>query len=289
VTTRWLLLTAAVLASFAAAPAAHARPLEDVVADASRSVVVIHAAGGEGSGFAFGRPGELLTNAHVVGSDEVVEIVTADGKRGEGRVTGVDPDADLARIRTSLAVEALDPARSPARPGQAVLAIGSPSGLQGTVTRGIVSAVDRRIGGAELLQTDLAVNPGNSGGPLLTEDGVVLGVITAKARSGEGIAFAVPIDAVSGALSAPPAEPARTDAGGGPAAAWYVAAATALGALTLLAVALRRRVTTARWGVRPPLPAAAAHEEPLVIVRRASRRRSDPTPQSTEDPWISRS
>ena len=154
-----------------------------------------------GTGFAIAG-GRIITNQHVVDGAEVV-AVRLGGRRTRARVLGSDASTDLAILRLSNArrrdLETLPLGRSAAvRPGDTAIAIGSPFGLARTLTAGVISAVGRRItapDGAPIrdaIQTDAAVNPGNSGGPLLDDRGRVIGVI-AQSR-GDGLSFAVPID-----------------------------------------------------------------------------------------------
>ncbi|MFC7732489.1 S1C family serine protease [Actinomadura keratinilytica] len=199
----------------AAAPAGGAAgDLSAVAARVQGSVTSIEVRSGgrlgTGSGFVIDRQGRVLTNAHVVGGGGRVTVVLADGRRVAARVVGSDRARDLA-------VLAIPAEQSPAplpfgrssqvRVGEPVLALGSPLGLQGTVTSGIVSALDREVrlgeGGAAgtALQTDASINPGNSGGPLVNARGEVIGVNTAIAtlmRDGTGgsigIGFAIPAD-----------------------------------------------------------------------------------------------
>lgn len=144
--------------------------------------------------------GTIITNAHVVGGARTVEIRTADGRTFAGTVLGRDSQVDIAVVRIS--------ARNlPAAPlgdsdrlevGQVAIAIGNPLGLERTVTRGVVSAVNRDPQGvpiaAGLIQTDAAINPGNSGGPLLDSSGRVIGINTAILVGTTGLGFAVPIN-----------------------------------------------------------------------------------------------
>ncbi|XVV15914.1 S1C family serine protease [Actinoplanes sp. CA-131856] len=189
----------------AAAPAVTA----DLVAAAARArpgVVSVQVGNGSGSGFAFDDQGHIVTNNHVVAAGGPVGVVTADGRRLPATVVGTDPGNDIAVLRVDPAEGppplSLAAARSP-RVGEQVLAVGSPLGLSGTVTAGIISAVDRpvRLGGATgrtAIQTDASINPGNSGGPLINARGEVIGVNTAIATleggGNIGIGFAVPID-----------------------------------------------------------------------------------------------
>ena len=166
--------------------------------------------GGSGSGFVFDDRGHIVTNNHVVaaggGGGGAVSVVGSDGRRLTAEVVGTDPNSDIAvlRVTRSAALRPLDLADLRAtRVGEPVLAVGSPLGLSGTVTAGIISALDRqvRLGGAvrqTAVQTDASINPGNSGGPLVNGRGEVVGVNTAIATleggGSIGIGFAVPID-----------------------------------------------------------------------------------------------
>lgn len=161
---------------------------------------------GGGSAVVFTDDGFLLTNAHVVGSATSGQVAFADGTSMPFRVTGVDPLSDLAIVRaagpTPPPVTLGDADRLAV--GQLVVAVGNPLGLAGTVTAGIVSALGRslptRDGAAarvveDVIQTDAALNPGNSGGALATSDGEVVGVNTAVA--GIGVGLAVPVNATT--------------------------------------------------------------------------------------------
>ncbi|QKY19069.1 trypsin-like peptidase domain-containing protein [Halolamina sp. CBA1230] len=152
---------------------------------------------GAGSGFVYG-DGYVVTNDHIVGDTDEVELRFHDGQWRMGEVIGSDPYTDLAVIdvedlpadATALSVADANP-----EPGERVAAIGNPMGLDGTITVGYVSGTDRAtptesgFSLPETIQTDAAINPGNSGGPLLTLDGVVVGVNRAKA--GDNIGFAI--------------------------------------------------------------------------------------------------
>jgi S1-C subfamily serine protease len=184
--------------SAAPAPAIRATPrtIEEIVSRAAPAVVLIRTSTSSGTGF-FVTQDLLLTNAHVVAGQPFVDVRLSSGETIQGRVLRSSQDLDLAVVLAtarpgSNQILQLGSAR-PVLPGQEVLAIGSPLGLQNTVTRGIVSAV-RITGGVELIQTDAAINPGNSGGPLLDRDGRVLGVTTLKVmRGAESLGFAVAI------------------------------------------------------------------------------------------------
>jgi putative serine protease PepD len=168
-------------------------------------VVQVRAGRATGSGFVIDGAGHVVTNQHVVEGTSQVSLLLADGSRVGARVIGGDEDQDIAVLRVD--GEAPAAARlgtsSSLQIGQPVIAVGSPLGLSGTVTAGIISAVDRtsRIGGAArpMVQTDASINPGNSGGPLVDLEGRVVGVNTAIATTSGtggniGIGFAVPID-----------------------------------------------------------------------------------------------
>ena len=157
---------------------------------------------GQGSGFITRSDGVVLTNAHVVEGVTGVGVTLPDGRRFSGKVVGTDPVTDVAVVKlaaTGLPVAPLGDS-SKVRPGQWAIAIGNPLGLDNTVTLGIISAVHRTnaIGAGQrvpYLQTDAAVNPGNSGGPLINDRGQVIGINTAIRKApGAGLSFAIPID-----------------------------------------------------------------------------------------------
>lgn len=175
-----------------------ARSLEDVIGAAMPAVVLIETPGNRGTGF-FITADTIVTNAHVVSGNTYVGLRLASGDRGRARVSRVAPEQDLAVLRLSdggaaPAVLPLGDMRQ-VRIGEEVIAIGSPFGLQNTVTRGIVSAL-RRSGTMMLLQTDAAINPGNSGGPIVDRHGRAIGVATMKSGNGESLGFAIAIDHV---------------------------------------------------------------------------------------------
>lgn len=170
---------------------------------------------GQGSGFILDKEGHILTNYHVVGDSQQVEVTTFDKHRVKAKVVGRDPGHDLALLQinaSNLSPVVLAESRN-LIVGQKVYAIGNPFGLQGTMTSGIISAI-RPIhspSGAPIenaIQTDAAINPGNSGGPLLNSRGEVIGITSliatnpnGSADQSAGIGFAIPIDTAKAVLS----------------------------------------------------------------------------------------
>jgi len=164
---------------------------------------------GLGSGVIYDKAGLILTNNHVVEGATAIDVELADGTRVSGTLIGRDPSNDVAVVK-------IDPAKAPAvaelgdssavKPGQQVIAIGSPEALENTVTEGIVSGINRQLDNyVGLIQTDAAINHGNSGGPLLNMSGQVIGLNTLGIRdnNAQGLNFAIPINKakqVAGAL-----------------------------------------------------------------------------------------
>jgi S1-C subfamily serine protease len=186
---------------------AYSRAVIDVVETVSPAVVRLDVRateqgrqGGSGSGVIVSPDGLVLTNSHVAGSASRIRATTADGQNLTAQVVGDDPDTDLALVRinesVTLPCAPLGDSRRLKR-GQLVIAIGNPLGFESTVTAGVVSALGRSLRAStgrlidDLIQTDTALNPGNSGGPLVSSHGEVVGINTAIISGAQGICFAV--------------------------------------------------------------------------------------------------
>ncbi len=193
---------------------------EALYAQTSSAVVSIETSGaqsGTGSGFLYRADGHILTAAHVVDGAESVEVTLADGSRHDATVLGSDDATDAAVVKIDPSGAALPTlelgSSSDVAVGEAVAAIGDPFGYERSISTGIVSGLDRSIEApngftvAHAIQTDAAVNPGNSGGPLVDATGRVIGIADQIATGGAskqsaGVGFAIPIDLVAGDLAA---------------------------------------------------------------------------------------
>jgi S1-C subfamily serine protease len=171
------------------------------VSDAHRAVAVVTTGASLGSAFLVSDQGYLLTNRHVVGSTRLLKLRWSDGSESIGEVIRSDAGRDVALIRTDPRPDLAFRLRAePIRQGETVYAIGTPmeTRLQGTLTRGVVSA-SRTLAGYRFIQSDAAVNPGNSGGPLLDESGRVVAITVSRYASSpddgvQGLNFFIPIE-----------------------------------------------------------------------------------------------
>jgi S1-C subfamily serine protease len=166
--------------------------------------------GGVGSGVVISPDGLVLTNAHVAAAAREIRLSDTEGRTTEARILGIDPDTDLALLRAdaarSLAYAPLGNSKE-LRRGQIAIAIGNPLGFESTVTAGVISALGRSLRGTtgrmieDVIQTDAALNPGNSGGPLVSSRGEVIGINTAVILGAQGICFAVASNTANHVLS----------------------------------------------------------------------------------------
>lgn len=178
-------------------------PVAAVAAALLPTVVQLQTEAGLGSGVVYDESGLILTAAHVVGSSEQVTVRLANGEQLTGDVVGADPNSDIAVVDVDHAdlVAAPLAVNEDLEVGQTAVALGSPYGLEQTVTSGVVSATDRSLVGSDgivrtAIQTDAPINPGNSGGPLANLEGEVIGIndaIFSQSGGNEGVGFAVPV------------------------------------------------------------------------------------------------
>ena len=203
-------IPASAAAPAAAAPTAGAESIPQIYRAASPGVVQINQGGAEGSGFVLDRRGDIVTNAHVVTNGGPVSVSFSSNDRVPATVVGFDNTTDVALLRVKVPATALVPLplgdSSNVQVGDGVVAIGNPFGLDRSASAGIVSALNRQITSPNgfaidgAIQTDAAINHGNSGGPLLDLQGRVIGIDSQIADSGVdanvGVGFAVPIDTV---------------------------------------------------------------------------------------------
>jgi S1-C subfamily serine protease len=158
-----------------------------------------------GSGIVLDTRGDIVTNAHVIAGARTIQVAFSDGTTATATLVGSNTSADLAVIRVSVAASTLHPltlgSSASVQIGDSVYAIGSPFGLSGSLTEGIVSNIGQSVAAsdANLIQTDAAINPGNSGGPLVNAQGQVIGInnaIESPVDGNVGVGFAIPIDQV---------------------------------------------------------------------------------------------
>lgn len=188
----WLVVVAMLLAS-----ALTAYAIGFVAEDIYESVFVVYSGNSLGSGFAIGK-NCVITNAHVIENPRDIVIKTYSGKEYTANLLGINSEQDIAVLGvTEVEFEYLTVTSSyNIKTGDDIYAIGAPKSMAYTLTKGVVSAKNREIGGNEYIQIDAAINEGNSGGPLLNDSGQVVGINTLKMTDSEGIGLAIPMEVV---------------------------------------------------------------------------------------------
>jgi len=173
--------------------------IPSIVKKVATSIVTIKTEDSIGTGFIVDKRGLIITNAHVVGDSKKCEVTFSDSTVVEGKVvlSYFAKDIAFVKVRTSKTLKQIGLAeKEDYSVGDTVIAYGNPYGFEKTVTKGIISAVDRQIGDEKYIQTDVAINPGNSGGPLIDSKGTVIGINTLKITDASGLGFAIPVVAI---------------------------------------------------------------------------------------------
>jgi putative serine protease PepD len=195
--------------AFASSKSSDALTVGQIYQRSKQSVVDLKTGSGEGTGYVINHDGDIVTNQHVVDGATTLTVTFADGRKATGKVVGTDASTDVAVVRVDVPQSELKPLTfadsSKVTVGDPVVAIGSPYGLAGSATTGIVSALGRSITSPSnytitgAIQTDAAINPGNSGGPLLDADGDVIGMnaqIESRSNGNTGVGFAIAANTV---------------------------------------------------------------------------------------------
>ncbi len=180
-----------------ASVSANSKDFSAIVEQVLPGVVSVQTDVGLGSGAIISKDGYIVTNEHVIKGANAMRIVKANGDAFAARIVGVNAGKDVAVLKISGSHEELWFAdKNAIRVGEKVIALGSPGGLDFTVTEGIVSAVGREFNGNSYVQTDVPINPGNSGGPLINTDGRIIGLNNFKIAGFDGVGFAIESDTV---------------------------------------------------------------------------------------------
>lgn len=174
-----------------------------IIETAVNSVVSVKTDVSQGSGFFITNDGYIVTNAHILDQAHLIKIVTYSQGQKDATLIGYDDNLDIALLKVSGNFDALTLANSDnIKVGEKVIAVGNPYGLSFTVTEGIVSAVNREANGLQAyIQTDVPLNPGNSGGPLIDKQGEVIGINNFKVSGGEALGFALESNYVEEAIN----------------------------------------------------------------------------------------